>query len=354
MKQPHIVVIGGGTGSFTLLRSLKKYSTNVTALVNMADDGGSTGVLRDELGVLPPGDIRQCLVALSEAPEELRELFNFRFATGTFEGHSFGNIFLSAVEKMTDNFDDAVRMASDVLRITGRVVPMTLDNHQLVLDKDGAKITGEFAISKVSLNVTRDTPNDTLKDEPSERLTGQYKIVNTHLKDRPQLSLSPAAGINPVAKQAILDADLVVIAPGNLYGSIIPALLVDGVSEALQQTVAKVAFVCNLVNKAKQTPDYYVHDYVDEIERFAGAGSIDFALYNTDIPDDSLLERYALDGEYPVLYDTEKLSQAPYEAIPGSFLSRAEHARNPNDTRILRSLIRHDGEAIAKTLLSLI
>src|SRR5665213_528832 len=132
-SQPRIVVIGGGTGSFTLLSALKQHTPNLTALVTMADNGGSTGVLRDELGVLPPGDIRQCLVALSTAPEELRELFNYRFPEGTFEGHSFGNLFLSAVERMTSDFNHAVRMAGDVLRIRGRVLPMTLQNCNLVL-----------------------------------------------------------------------------------------------------------------------------------------------------------------------------------------------------------------------------
>ncbi len=135
MVDPKITLIGGGTGSYTLLQSLKSLTPNITALVNMADDGGSTGVLRDELGVLPPGDVRQCLVALSDAPQELRDLFNFRFSGGSLDGHSFGNIFLSAVEKMTDNFEDSVRIAGDVLRIAGRVLPMTLDNCQLVMSK---------------------------------------------------------------------------------------------------------------------------------------------------------------------------------------------------------------------------
>jgi uncharacterized cofD-like protein len=323
MNQPNIVVIGGGTGSFTLLRSLKKLTPNISALVNMADDGGSTGVLRDELGVLPPGDIRQCLVALSEAPEELRELFNFRFATGTFKGHSFGNIFLSAVEKMTDDFNDSVRIASDVLRITGRVLPITLDNHKLVLNQG------------------------------SEKIVGEYLIGNTRLMRRPALSLEPEALLNPLAKQVIADADLIVIAPGNLYCSLVPALLVEGLPEALRQSKAKVAYVCNLVNKTDQTPDFMTHDYADEIERFLGPGVLDFMLYNTDLPDDDLLEKYAVMGEYPVLFDVEKLEKAPYEAVPGDFLSHAPQTRNANDSMILRSLIRHDGDAIAKMLLHL-
>ncbi len=329
--QPNIVVIGGGTGSYTLLRSLKRLTPNITALVNMADDGGSTGVLRDELGVLPPGDVRQCLVALSEAPEELRDLFSYRFAKGSFEGHSFGNIFLSAVEKMTDDFNDAVRIAGDVLRITGRVLPISLDNHQLVLTQAG------------------------------QRVVGQNQVSNTKLIGRPQLFLAPEANLNPVAAQAIAKADLVVIAPGLLYGSLVPALLVKGLAEALHQSAAKVAYVCNLVNNADQTPDFMAHDYAQEIERFItvgghreGPGGLDFVLYNTDIPDKGLLQKYAVLREYPVLFDIDKLNAASYKAIPGNFLSHEARKQDPNDTLIVRSLIRHDGEAVANVLRSLL
>lgn len=319
-EAPSIVLIGGGTGSFTLLQSLKKLTPNITALVNMADDGGSTGVLRDELGVLPPGDVRQCLVALSEAPQEMRELFNFRFPKGSLAGHSFGNLFLSAVESMTDNFADAVRIASDVLRITGRVVPVSLDDCKLVLHQDGQKIVG------------------------------QYVIETTKLTGRPQLSFEPPARLNPEARQAIERADMIIVAPGGLYSSLGPALLVDGMAEALAKTSATVVYVCNLVNKPLLTPDYMVHDYADEIERFAGGPVLDFVLYNADLPDDELLKRYALEGEFPVLADQDILSQAHYDATPGAFLSRAERQRNPNDIHIVRSLIRHDADAIVRAL----
>lgn len=321
---PRIVVIGGGTGSFVLLSSLKKVTSNITALVTMSDDGGSTGVLRDELGVLPPGDIRQCLVALSEAPEELRELFNFRFPKGTFEGHSFGNIFLSAVEKMTDDFNESIRIAGDVLHITGRVMPITLDDHKLVLEQHGEKVVGEF------------------------------RVAQTKLEALPVLSLEPEATLNLAARQAIEEAQLIVIAPGNLYGSLAPALLVTGLNEALKRSSAKLAYVANLVNKVNQTPDFMVHDYANEIERFIGVGRLDYVLYNSDIPDDDLLQRYAFENEYPVLFDLDTLNQATYEAIPGNFLSRARHMHNPNETRILRSLIRHDGRAIGKALKQLV
>lgn len=325
-KDPVIVIIGGGTGSFTLLSALKQYPMSLIALVSMADSGGSTGVLRDELGVLPPGDIRQCLVALSTAPKEMRDLFNYRFPEGTFGGHSFGNLFLSAVEKMTDNFDEAVRMAGEVLRIEGRVLPITLDNCNLVLQTDTEKITGEYRIAYST-----------------------FSLVNL-----PQLSLEPRATITTAAEDAIMKADLVVIAPGDLYGALVSALLVEGTGRALRETPAKVAFVCNLVNKPNHTRNFAVHDYASEIERFAGNEILDYVLYNTDQPESQLLEKYALEEEYPVRIDSSQLKNVHYKALGGKFLSRAEHQRNKHDIFITRSLIRHDGLAVATSLLELI
>lgn len=321
-----IVVIGGGTGTFSLLSSLKEHTGNLTALVNMADSGGSSGVLRDELGVLPPGDVRQCLVALSTAPEELRLLFNYRFPEGTFAGHSFGNLFLSAVERMTNNFEDAVRMAADVLRIKGRVLPITLTDCNLVMYDGDKTIKGEYEIA--------------------------YQAFTS--EGRPQLALEPAAVINDAARQAIIEADLVVIAPGDLYGALAASLLVDGVLQSLQTTNAKVAFVCNLVNKPNHTRDFAVHDYAAELERLAGGEFLDYVLYNADEPEPALLEKYALDKEYPVKVDNQALAAAHYQPVPGNFLSRADHQRDANEKFIKRSLIRHDGEATAKALLSLI
>jgi uncharacterized cofD-like protein len=325
-SEPKIVVIGGGTGSFTLLSALKNHTPNITALVNMADDGGSTGVLIDELGVLPPGDIRQCLVALSNAPEEVRELFNFRFPRGSLRGHSFGNLFLSAVEKMSSNFNDAVRLAGDVLQIQGRVLPITLDKCELVCRYGKRKVKGQYRLSQTSFP----------------------------LGTRPELSFKKPARLNPEAAEAIAAADLVVIAPGFLYASLAPALLVDGVAQALQNTRAKNVYVCNLVNKPNHTMDYGVHDYVSEIERFTRKNILDYVLYNVDTPSPQWLKRYALDQEFPVVVDTAQLKKARYKAVAGKFLSHEHHKRNPNDSFIKRSLIRHDGEAVAKALLKLL
>lgn len=321
---PKFVVIGGGTGSFTLLNTLKYYVRDVTALVSMADNGGSTGQLRDELGVLPPGDIRQCLVALSESSQELRDLFNFRFPSGTFAGHSFGNLFLSAVEKMTNNFGDAIKLASEVLNITGQVLPVTLDNRTLILKTADRKV-----------------------------IKGQYE-AETYAVPRlmgAKMSFNRAAKLNPEARKAIMDADMVVIAPGNLYTSLAPALIVKGMRDALKNTNAKVVYVCNLVNKAVHTIDYSVSDYAGELERFIGAPLIDFVLYNIDEPSEKVLKAYALDGEFPVAVHKDKLAKAHYQAKGGKFLSRKKIERDTNDTFILRSLIRHDSDAVARALM---
>lgn len=326
IKNPKIVVIGGGTGSFTLLQSLKHLTPNLTALVNMADDGGSTGILRDELGVLPPGDIRQCLVAMSDAPLALRELFNYRFPEDTsLSGHSFGNLFLSAVEKMTDDFGEAVQLASRVLHISGQVIPVTLSNCNLCLQVDKLLVKG------------------------------QYEIETTNFTDqaKPKLWLEPHAKLNPLARAAILGSDLVVIAPGNLYASLIPALLPIGMKKVLADTKAPVVYVCNLVNKPQHTAQFMVQDYVAELERFVGP-VIDYVLYNTDQPSAEILEAYAVEGERPVTVNKSSLKNQRYQAIGGHFLSHQVRQRNPNDKLILRSLIRHDAQAITKALRQLL
>jgi uncharacterized cofD-like protein len=321
-SKPKIAVIGGGTGSFAILSGLKKLDCELTALVNMVDDGGSTGQLRDDYGVLPPGDVRQCLVALSNAPTSLRNLFNFRFpGNGSLGGHSFGNLFLSAVEMMTDNFTESIKMASDILNTQGRVLPVTTKKCQLVMNVDGSKVVGQRAIEVKELHGLR-----------------------------PNLSLSPKASVNPDVKQAIIQADMVVIAPGALYTSIIPALLVQGMSDCLKSTKAKVVYVCNLVNKPNNAFKYKVNDYVSEIERVIGQGIIDYVLYNVDIPSKALLEKYAQDKEYPVVIDSPSLRSVKYSAIPGNFLSHRAEKQDRNDSLLKRSLLRHDGDVVRNAI----
>ena len=325
LKNPKIVVIGGGTGSYTLLRELKNYTSEITALVTMADDGGSTGILRDQYGVLPPGDVRQCLVALSNSSEQIRSLFNFRFGEGSMDGHSFGNLFLTAVEKMTQDFGEAIALASKILNITGRVVPITLDDTHLFMLDDNKEIKGE------------------------------YKIGNSIFsgKSKPDFRLHPHAWINPIAKKAILDADAVIIAPGNFYGSIIPALIVDGVPEALSKTKALKIQITNLVTKPGQTDGWDVTEYANEIERLIGKKIIDYVIYNTKKTSSSMLTQYSKDKEYPVAYNTKELSNKTYKTIGENILDLKIQKKYKND-KIERTLIRHDSEKICKVVINIL
>lgn len=319
-----ITVIGGGTGSFTLLSALKDKTSQIAALVNMADDGGSTGQLRDELGALPPGDVRQCLVALSDTPE-LRDLFTYRFEEGSFKGHAFGNLFLAACEKMSGNFAHGVELASQILNITGRVEPITLTNVRLAMrDRDGTEVKGEFRIAH-----------------------------RTFTSARPEFWLEPKAEANPKAIAAIMQADIVVIAPGSLYGTLGPALLVPGVGKALAKTGALCMYVCNLVTKPGQTDGYQVNDFAEEIERLAGNTFLDVVIFNTEQPSRELLEKYAKDGELSVGYNEKDLANTHYLAIGTSLLSKKIwYNKNSGDPiAATRTLIRHDSAAIADAII---
>ncbi len=322
---PSMVVIGGGTGSFTLLSGLKNYIQDITALVNMADDGGSTGQLRDELGVLPPGDVRQCLVALSDSPK-VRDLFNYRFNEGALKGHAFGNLFLTALEKMTGNFAEAVDLASEVLNITGNVEPVTLTN--------------------VVLHT---------KAEDGESIVGQYVIDHTvnRVPKHPEIWLEPQADANPAAVDAIMNADMVVIAPGNLYGSLAPALVIDGIQKALHATKAKRVYVCNLVTKPGPTDGLSVHDFAAEIERLAGGPFLDYVVFNKEAPSKELLEKYAHDGEQPVAYDEVILRKQHYKYRAADLV--ANHvwggAQSSDPIANVRSFIRHNPDAVARQLM---
>ncbi|MCL1929574.1 YvcK family protein [Candidatus Saccharibacteria bacterium] len=317
-----IAVIGGGTGSFTVLSGLKNYTNQITALVAMADDGGSTGVLRDELGVLPPGDVRQCLVALSNN-DRVRELFNYRFEDGFAEGHSFGNIFISALEKMTGSISEAVNLAEDILRINGRVVPITLEHSKLVVkEKNGRQTKGEHRVD-----------------------------VMKFLAKRPKVWLEPMPKLNPKAEKAILEADVVVVAPGDLYTSLAPALVVPGVREALKKSSAKKVYVANLVNKPGQTDGFKVSDFPDEIERFVGIKFLDYVIYNNEKPSDYLLKKYAQDGENPVEVDLEKLQKRHYKTRGANLLAGKAWKNSSKKDKLKRSLIRHDSDKLARQIM---
>jgi len=322
-----IVVIGGGTGSFTMLSALKGYTSQIAAIVSMADDGGSTGVLRDELGTLPPGDVRQCLVALSDSPK-IRDLFDYRFDEGTFKGHSFGNLLLTALEKVSGDFSEAVETASEILRVNGVVIPATLDNVRLKM---------EWAETSLILHGERVIDAEFFKHDPRKA----------------DLSLVPTATVNASALVAIEQADVVVIAPGDLYTSLGPLLIIDGIGEALEKTNALTVYVSNLVSKRGQTDGFTVSDHAAEIERFAGRKFLDYVLYNEEAPSPEIAARYEQEGGYITRIDEDVLANAHYKAVGGNFLGKIAAPHTGDVIPVTRSLIRHDTAAVAKSIMEI-
>ena len=318
-----VVVIGGGTGNFTVLRGMKNYEVDLSAIVCMSDDGGSTGVLRDELGVLPPGDVRQCLVALSNSSRLMRSLMNYRFENGGLQGHSFGNIFLSALEKVTGSFERAVEEVGKILAIKGKVLPITTNQVRLhMVLENGDLLRGEREIL--------------LSKNP---ITGFRSIY-----------LEPFPKADHHAIDEIMNADLIVFGPGGMYTSLIPNLLVDGVGKALRETEAKKVFVVNLMNKKIHTPDFNVSDHLREIQRFAGKDIFDYILVNSKDPPAELREKYAAEADL-----VENNIGGDPRLIFADLLDIEETNYNPNDQIAkTRALIRHDAKKVAKELMKIV
>jgi uncharacterized cofD-like protein len=321
-NESKIVIIGGGTGSFTVLSGVKKYFNNITALVSMADDGGSTGQLRDEYGVLPAGDVRQCLAALSKSPK-IRDLLNYRFENGGLDGHSFGNLLLIALEKITGSFREGIELASQILRVRGVVEPITLDKVTLAIKDGGSTTRHEHNIDNKKFD---------------------------HL--RPKIWLEPKPRANPAAIEAIKKAKIIIIAPGSLYTSLGAALVVPGVGEALNKSRARKVYICNLINKPGQTDGFSPIDYVNEIERMAGVKFIDMVLYNNRKPDKDLLKKYANDGELPVETDSKAAKiRVHFELVGANLIDKKISAQKSPSDKVKRYFIRHNPELLARHIL---
>ena len=315
-----VVTIGGGTGNFTVLSGLKYFDLDLSAIVSMADDGGSTGVLRDELGVLPPGDVRQCMVALSGSSRLMRDLMNYRFDNGSLKGHSFGNLLLSGLEKVTGSFEKAVEEAGKIINMKGNVIPVTTNKVRLkMLLKDGPLLDGENKISS--------------SEELPQGFTDFY--------------LEPTPRVNSRAIDEIMNADMVVFGPGGLYNSLIPNLLVDGISKALRETKAKKVFVINLVNKHNQTPDFKVGDYLGAIERFTGKNVWDYVIVNKGMPSSELIKMYEREGSL-VENDLDDV-RVLHEDVLASELGEVQ-----NGDVLQRNLIRHDSKKLARVLMGIL
>jgi len=295
-RGPKVVVVGGGTGLSNLLRGLKNFTNNITAIVTVGDDGGSSGRLRQELGVLPPGDIRNCITALADEEKLVTELFRYRFEGGQgLEGHSFGNLFITALCSMTDgDMIEAVRVAGRVLNSCGQVLPSTLAHITLVAElEDGRSIRGESQIPLANGRITR------MRIEPAQ----------------------PAP--TPEALEAIMGADLIVLGPGSLYTSIIPNLLAQGICDAIRQAKARKIFVCNVMTEPGETTGYSVSDHVQAVLTHAGCPVsqsrqlIQSVLINDEIPHPD-----ARAGGDPVRFDPDRLRELSIRPVRRPLLSR--------------------------------
>lgn len=312
-RGPKVVVIGGGSGLSVLLRGLKQYTTRLAAVVTMADDGGSSGRLRDELGVLPPGDVRNCLIAMADTEPLLKQLFQHRFTSGGgLQGHSFGNLFLAAMTEVVGDFEQAIKESSKVLAVRGQVLPSTIDDVTLVAEfDDGAVVRGESQIGRSNRRVKR------VKLEPSKPAP---------LKE---------------ALAAIAEADAIVLGPGSLYTSILPNLLVRGIADAVRRSPATVIYVCNVMTQPGETTGYKASDHVRAIIDHVGPKLLDYAIINTGQVPEEFVERYREEGGQRVEPDLQAIRSLGVKVITDSFVSHEDY-------------IRHDANKLAKNIIHLV
>jgi uncharacterized cofD-like protein len=310
-RGPRIVAVGGGTGLSTLLRGLKAYSSNITAVVTVFDDGGSSGRLRRDLGVPPPGDLRDCLVALAEAEPLMTRLFEYRFPGGRLDGHALGNLFIAGLVGVTGDLEQAVREASRVLNIRGRVLPATARDVVLVAEfADGTVVEGESAIPRVRKPIRR---------------------VALRPPDVPPLS---------EVLEAIGEADLILIGPGSLFTSVIPNLLVPGIAEALRGARAPRIYICNVMTQPGETDGFTAVDHVRALEAAVGGRVCTHVLVNTQLPRNAeLLRRYQAEGSFPVAPDLEPLARLGYEVVAAAVISEEEVLRH-DPRRLARAVMR--------------
>jgi uncharacterized cofD-like protein len=319
-KRPQITVIGGGTGLAVLLRGLKKFTSNITAIVTVADDGGGSGILREDLGMLPPGDIRNCILALADTEPIMEQLLQYRFEEGTLKGQSFGNLLIAAMNGISDSFEEAIKKINQVLAVTGQVLPVTLEDITLYAKlKNGKVIKGE---SQIPLKV---------KEFNSE--IEQVFIKPDHVKALKE------------SVEAIYNADVVILGPGSLYTSIIPNLLVQEIREALTKTSAIKIYIANVMTQPGETDHYSVYQHVETILNYLKDQVIDYVFVNNeDIPIE-ILEKYTTDGAKPVKLTSEdrnRLYKKGIKVIAGPFID------------IKKQYIRHNADRLSEWIIRLI
>ncbi len=327
-KKPKIVCIGGGTGTFVVLRGLKCFPLSLSAIVSMSDSGGCNKRIRDEFGLLPTSDIRQCLVALSEengGAGVLRKLFMYRFEKGKgISGMTFGNLFMAALTDILGSQQEAIKQTGRVLRIHGTVIPVSFTDTNLYAKyEDGHVLTEEHQI-----------------DEPTH--DGRLRIT--------EISLKPKAKVNPEAIVAIQEADLIVLGPGDLYTSLVPNLLVEEITAAIKNAKGKIVYVMNLMTKYGQTYNFAASDHLRVIENLLER-SLDYVVINTGAIRKQALETYAKYQEIPVTDDLPDNSY--YRILRDDVVSSTVLGKNKTDV-LVRSLIRHNSQKLAKTLVGIL
>jgi uncharacterized cofD-like protein len=324
-----VVVIGGGTGTYTVLMGLKKYPLDLSVIISMMDSGGSNRVIRDEFGLLPTSDIRQCMVALSsEKPKELlRDLFTYRYSAGTgISGMTFGNLFMAALTDIYGSQEKAIEKTCEFLDVQGQIIPVTFDNTNLVALYDNNKqVLGEHFI-----------------DEPDDDLC-KHRIV--------ELSVFPRAHANPKALSAIKDADLIILGPGDLYTSVLPNLVIGGIKQAISKSKAQVAYVVNLMTRYGQTNSFKASEFISELNKYLGKNAIDIVLINSGKVPTRALSWYKKVNAELVKDDLKK--NVNFKVIREDFVHKKVHKKQASDI-LARSLVRHDPDMLAKAIISLL
>lgn len=314
--RPKVVVIGGGTGISTMLRGLKQYTSNITAVITVSDDGGGSGILRSDLGILPPGDIRNCMLALAETEPVLEKLLNYRFREGRLKGQNFGNLFLAAMNGISDSFEKAVTHMSQVLAVTGRVYPVTEEDVTLVAElTDGTVIRGESHI-------------------------GSHHITHPGPIERVYFDKESVKPLKQVI-EAISEADIIVLGPGSLYTSIISNLIVDDVARAIEKAGGIKIYICNVMTQPGETEHYTASDHIEAIHKHSGCDFIDYCLINSGNIQPYILRKYVDDGAEPVRVDGQKIRHAGVKFIEKDLV------------KIDRDFIRHDSDKLTRAILDI-
>ena len=313
-NEAKVVVIGGGTGLSTMLRGLKQYTSHITAIVTVGDDGGGSGKLREDLGMLPPGDIRNCILALADTEPLMEDLLQYRFTEGSLKGQCFGNLFLAAMAGISENFEDAVQKMSSVLAVKGKVLPVTLDDMKLVAElENGEIIEGESKI-------------------PSEVIVRNTRIKKIAIKPIDAKPLEEAI-------KAINNADVIIMGPGSLYTSIIPNLLVKGIPEAICKSPAKKVYISNVMTQPGETDGFKVSNHLKVLMDYGVAENIDYVIANNGIIPPDIKEKYAKENAELVVLDYENISNLNVNVIEANLI------------KITKRYVKHNAEKLAELIM---